>query len=284
MAVVLTQNTYGKSRVRLTKVTRHADRHELAEWNVDLQLTGDFIPAYTVGDNRQVVATDTMKNTVYALASDNVLTSPDAFAVLLARHFVDRYPQVESASIDVGVQGWQRIDCGGLPHPHAFIGTGPEVRVCQAIAVRPGLTLSAGIEGMLVIKTTDSAFRDFHRDDFRTLPDTDDRIFATEVNARWTYTARGIDFDKAFVSIRQTLLETFARHQSLGVQHTLHAMGEAALAGCPEIDEIMLTMPNRHRLLVNLAPLKRDNPNRIFMATDEPHGLITGTLRRATGQ
>jgi len=112
----------------------------------------------------------------------------------------------------------------------------------------------------------------------RTLPDTDDRIFATEVSACWAYTEAGDDI--TFTLIRQTLLESFATHKSLGVQHTLHAMGEAALNACPGIDEITLTMPNRHRLLMNLTPLSRDNPNEIFVATDEPHGLITGTLRR----
>jgi len=278
MAVVLTHNAYGKSRIRLTKVTRHADRHDLAEWSVDVQLNGDFEPAYSVGDNRQVVATDTMRNTVYALARDVALTSPDAFARLLARHFVQRYPQVDGATIDIRVQGWQRIAVNGMPHPHAFIGTGPEVRVCQTNCTRDEEILTAGIESLLVLKTTDSAFRDFHRDELCTLPDTDDRIFATEVNACWAYTEAGDDI--TFTLIRQTLLESFATHKSLGVQHTLHAMGEAALNACPGIDEITLTMPNRHRLLMNLTPLSRDNPNEIFVATDEPHGLITGTLRR----
>src|SRR5947209_20167579 len=122
MAVVLTHTAYGKSQVRLTKVTRHADRHDLADWSVDVQLAGDFAAAYTDGDNRRVVATDTMKNVVYALARDHALAAPEGFGLTLARHFLESYPQVDTATVRIGVQPWQRIDVGSRPHPHAFAG------------------------------------------------------------------------------------------------------------------------------------------------------------------
>ena len=282
MSVVLTRNAYGKSKVRLTKVTRRPDRHDLVEWSVDVQLEGNFAAAYTDGDNRLVVATDTMKNTVYALARDHELTNPENFALRLAEHFLAKYEQVSSAAIAIQEQGWQRIDVDGHPHPHAFVGHGPERRVCRVAYSRTDGHLWAGIEGLLVLKTANSAFRDFHRDELRTLPDTDDRLLATEVSAEWLYASISVDGSACFDLIRKTLLKAFAEHDSLGVQHTLHAMGEAALAACSAIDEISLTMPNRHRLPINLAPFNRINPNEIFVATDEPHGLISGTLRRVT--
>jgi len=280
MPVILTQNAYGKSKVRLTKVTRRPDRHDLVEWSVDIQLEGDFAAAYADGDNRLVVATDTMKNTVYALARDIDLASPENFALRLSEHFLAKYPQVSTAAIAIHEQAWQRIDVDGQPHPHAFIGSGPERRVCRVARTRSGPHLRAGIEGMIVLKTANSAFRNFHHDEFRTLPDTDDRIMATEVSAEWPYESTSVDGNACFDLIRRTLLKTFAEHKSLGVQHTLYAMGEAALAACSAIDEISLTMPNRHRLPINLAPFNRTNPNEIFVATDEPHGLISGTFRR----
>ncbi len=132
MSVVLTRNAYGKSKVRLTKVTRHGDRHDLIEWNVDIQLEGDFAAAYIEGDNRTVVATDTMKNTVYVLARNHALTSPESFALLLGDHFLDRYAQVSMATIAIHEQGWQRIQVNEGPHPHAFVGQGPERRTCRA--------------------------------------------------------------------------------------------------------------------------------------------------------
>jgi urate oxidase len=281
MPVVLTRNAYGKSIVRLTKVARRSDHHDLIDWSVDIQLEGDFDAAYLQGDNRQVIATDTMKNTVYVLARDHELHSPEAFAGLLAGHFLARYSQVSNATIAIREQGWQRIVVDGRPHPHAFVGQGPEQRTCQAAFGRSSARLSGGIDGLLVLKTNDSAFRDFHRDEFRTLPDADDRILATELNAAWEYASTSVDGDACHQVLRRTLLESFAQHRSLGVQHTLYALGEAALGACDVIDEITLTMPNRHRLLVNLAPFHRDNANQVFVATDEPHGLISGTVRRA---
>jgi urate oxidase len=280
MPVVLAHNAYGKSRVRLTKVQRHADRHDLIEWSIDVRLEGDFAAAYTAGDNRQVVATDTMKNVVYAHAADHTLTSPEPFALVLGRHFLDSYPQVESAAVHIRVEPWQRIEVGGRPHRHAFLGGGTERRTCTVEQTRQGKRIVAGIADLMLLKTADSAFRDFHRDAYTMLPDTDDRIFATSLTADWQYAdATGWDADHA--AVRRALLETFAGHPSLGVQHTLHAMGEAALAAAPSVEEITLMMPNRHRLLVNLAPFGRENPNAVFVATDEPHGLITGTLRRS---
>jgi urate oxidase len=280
MPVALTQNAYGKSQVRLTKVARHADRHDLAEWAIDVQLAGDFAAAYTDGDNRQVVATDTMKNVVYALARDHALAAPEDFGLVLARHFLDSYPQVASATIRVGVQPWQRIVTGGRPHPHAFVGGGAERRTCTVSATRQGRQVGAGLDGLPLLKTTDSAFRAFHRDAFTTLPEVDDRIFATDLTADWLYADPTADWDDCYRVIRQTLVETFAGHQSLGVQQTLYAMGTAALEARTAVEQITLTMPNRHRLLVNLAPFGRTNSNEVFVATDEPYGVITGTLRR----
>lgn len=279
MAVVLTHNSYGKSRVRLTKVERHADRHDLFEWSVDVQLTGDFVPAYTVGDNRQVIATDTMKNAVYVLASDEPLGSPEAFALRLAQHFLS-YSQVVSATFGVQADLWQRIEVGGRPHSHAFVGGGSERRICSVVADRKDTRISSGLTDVLVLKTTDSAWKDFHRDQYRTLPDAEDRILATSLTANWTY-LRSADWNAVHAVVRAALLESFAGHKSLGVQHTLQAMGAAVLEAASDVDEITLTLPNRHRILMNLAPFARENTNAVFVATDEPHGLISGTLRRA---
>jgi len=278
MSVLLARNSYGKSRVRLTKVERHADRHDLFEWSLDIQLTGDFAPAYAVGDNRQVVATDTIKNIVYALAADGPLGSPEAFAVTLARHYL-KYPQVASAEVRVRVEPWARAEVGGWPHAHAFVAGGGGTRTGVVVGSRGGEQVAGGLTDLLVLKTTDSAWRDFHRDEYRTLPDADDRILATSLTADWTYT-RLADWNAAYDTARTALIETFARHKSLGAQHTLHAMGQAVLAAIPEVDEITLTMPNRHRIPFNLEPLGRANTNSVFVATDEPHGLISGTIRR----
>jgi urate oxidase len=59
-------------------------------------------------------------------------------------------------------------------------------------------------------------------------------------------------------------------------------MAEAALAHTSLIDEMTMVMPNKHNLLVDLSRFNQTNPNHIFVPTDEPHGTIEATIRRAS--
>ncbi|MDX1944034.1 MAG: urate oxidase [Pirellulaceae bacterium] len=280
MQARLAHQSYGKSRVRLTKVTRRADRHELAELSIDIALEGDFAASYLTGDNRQVIATDTMKNTVYVLAADHPLDSPESFALTLAEHFVRRNAHVSAATVNIEEPTWRRIDTLTGVHPHAFVAGGPQRRTCRVRHEREKTTVRAGVAGLSILKTTNSAFRGFLRDEFTTLPETDDRIFATTLDANWLYRPGSGNWNAAHAVIVQALLDVFAGHVSLAVQQTLFAMGQAALAACDAIDEIHLAMPNQHRIPVNLAPFGLPSRNEIFVTTSEPFGLIEATLAR----
>jgi urate oxidase len=283
MSVVLTHHAYGKSQIRLTRVTRHADRHDLKELCVAVQLEGDFAASYLAGDNRNVVATDSMKNIVYVLAKKHGIAAIESFGETAARHFVQTYAQVESATIELVEHFWRRIEVDGRDHPHAFVGDASEMRTAFVTLNRQGVRVESGLRELSLLKTTDSAFAGFVRDEYTTLRETDDRIFATLLTARWFWGKMPPDWDRAYHAVRLALVETFARHHSLSVQQTLHAMGTAALESCAEIEQISLTMPNRHHLLVNLEPFGLDNRNEVFVGTDEPHGVITGTLVRGAG-
>lgn len=278
----IARHSYGKSRVRLTKVTRHADRHDLAEVAVDIVLEGDFAASYLAGDNRAVVPTDTMKNTVYAVAASHPLDAIEAFALALVEHFLTRHPQVSAATVSIEQAPWRRITGpDGAEHPHAFVAAGTAQRRCRVRGDRGLALVEAGVSGLTVVKTGDSAFRDFVRDEFTTLADSDDRIFGTAIEARWQYRpgARP-DWNTAWSAACRTMVDVFAGHRSLAVQQTLHDMGQAALAGCGEIEEIFLELPNQHRIPVDLTPFGLPNTNSIFVTTSEPSGLIRATLRR----
>jgi urate oxidase len=275
-------HSYGKSRVRLTKVTRHADRHDLAEVAVDIVLEGDFAASYLAGDNRTVVPTDTMKNTVYAIAAGHPLDAIEPFALALAEHLLARHPQVSAATVSIEQAPWRRIaGSDGAEHPHAFVAAGTARRTCRVRGDRGPAVVEAGVTGLTVVKTTNSAFRDFVRDEFTTLPDADDRIFGTAIDARWRY-RRGAspDWNAAWSTACRTMIDVFAGHESLAVQQTLHDMGQAVLASCDEIEEIFLELPNQHRIPVDLAAFGLPNTNSIFVTTSEPYGLIRATLRR----
>ena len=277
MTGVLTHNSYGKSRVRLTHVTRQGERHELKELEISVQLEGDFAASYVSGDNRQIVATDSMKNTIYVLARKQGIRNIESFGQTLAQHFVQTYAQVAAATITLEEVSWQRFQ----DHPHTFTGGSNEKRTSLVTLTRQSLRMESGLTELSLLKTTDSAFFGFVRDEFTTLCETTDRIFATLLSVHWLYAVPSADWDEIHRTARQALVKTFAHHRSLSVQETLHAMGQAVLDVCPEINEITLTMPNKHHLPVNLEPFGLDNPNVVFVPTDEPHGLITGTLSRS---
>jgi urate oxidase len=285
MSGVLSENSYGKSSVRVTKLLRHPDRHEAIEYAVDIELQGDFAESYTDGDTRKIIATDSMKNTVYVLAREKSFDSPEAFGVELAHHFCKSYEQVQTATVLIRQSLWQRIELDGKPHPHAFVSGAGNCRTARVRLTKPGNhpEVEGGIAGLQVLKTTASEFSDFVTDRYRTLKDTRDRIFATTVDAEWKYTnpADGdIDFNKSYQDARNAILEIFATHHSLAVQQTLLAMGRAVLDACAVIESIKLEMPNQHRIPFDLTPFGLKNENVIFVTTSEPFGMISGVVRR----
>lgn len=280
MNIQLSSTSYGKSAVRVMKLIKHSDWHEIKEVDVCTLFEGEFEEAHTLGDNRKVLPTDTQKNTVYALAKDHPVHSIEDFGLHLAKHFMDGNPQIHKVRIELSQKQWAQIIDGGKPHPKAYQRAGNEKWNSLIEMTKEKTTVKSGISDLLILKTTDSGFSNFKRDAFTTLKDTEDRIFATNLTAKWNYVDGDLDFATLRNTIQSTLLSAFANHKSLSVQHTLYDMGKQVLDGVEQVQKIDLDMPNKHNLLVNLAPFNLTNDNEIFVVTDEPYGVIKGTLER----
>ena len=277
----LASDNYGKSGIRLVKVVRDGPRHTLHDLTVDVRVEGDFLAAHLGGDNSSVLPTDTMKNTVYALARTHDVDPPERFCGVVGAHVLESSPNASRVTVEIARHGWGRIAVGGRPHETAFERGSAEARVACVSTARGGPSVTeAGVRDLIVLRTAGSAFSGFPRDEFTTLRETRDRVFATTIASRWTYRTDAGSHNTAFVAVRRALVEMFATHVSESVQHTLYAMGEAALVACADIEEIRLSMPNKHHLLVDLAAFGLENPNEIFVATTEPYGLIEATLSR----
>jgi urate oxidase len=277
----LSWNSYGKSAVRLLKVERSGSRHEIRDLTVDIALSGDFESAHTSGDNSAVLPTDTMKNTVYAKAREQAIGQPEEFGLRLAAHFLGASAAAETATVRIAEHGWRRQTFEGRPHDHAFERGSTEQRTARVSANRSGVSsVTAGIADLVVLKTAQSGFTGFPRDRYTTLRETTDRILATSITTTWRYGATGLAYGTLWLAVRRQLLETFADHESASVQHTLYALGEAVLEGCAEVEEITISMPNKHHLLVDLAPFGLENPNEVFVPTTEPYGLIEASMKR----
>jgi urate oxidase len=282
----LVSNRYGKSHVRLMRVTRHRSHHDLDEWTVQVLLTGEFETAHTVGDNSKILPTDTMKNTVYFIARQSKAESIEEYAKELIDFLLSRNPQVSCAEVTIESHLWKRLIVDGEPYPTAFM-RGSDERQTTVVSRAQGaaFAITSGLDRLTLLKTAQSAFAGYIKDELTTLPEATDRLFGTAVQAEWQFTAKaiaeGIDFNKVRHHLRETMIATFAKHDSLSVQQTLFAMAEAALGHTDIIDEVHLLMPNKHNLLVDLSRFGTDNPNHIFVPTDEPHGTIEATVRRA---
>lgn len=269
-------DTYGKTKVRLTYVQRLEARHELKELTVDVFLEGAFQEAFTKADNSIVLPTDTMKNTVYALARKNGIKSIESFGRDLATHFLAGVPHLSHARLEIKEVPWTRIGDSAA----AFVQAGLERRTTSIIATRSAETIRSGIQDLQILKTTDSAFAGFLKDPYTTLAETHDRLLGTVLQADWLYSGKDIDFNATHAGIRANLLATFASHKSLSVQQTLYDMAEAVLAKFDAVSEIHLVMPNKHCLLVDLSKFGMDNPNQVFQPIDEPSGYIEALVGR----
>jgi urate oxidase len=280
MAIKLGANNYGKSGVRLLRVVKQQSRHDIKEVTLQVLFEGDFESAHTKGDNQKILPTDTMKNTVYVLARQYPAEAIEDFASHLIEHFLTYNPQVSRVRIEASETLWVRLALGGKPHATAFKHGGDERRTAMLEGTGEKTTIRAGIDDLSVLKTTKSAFEGFLRDPYTTLTEDRDRILSTVIHADWLYEGSETEFTPMWHGVRQTLLETFAEHDSHSLQHTLYAMGEAVLNNFDRIREIYLSLPNKHFNLVNLKPFGMDNPAEVFLPTDEPHGLIEATLRK----
>ena len=280
MAIVLGANQYGKAEVRMVYVDRSSPVHQITDVNVTSQLIGDFLDTHLTGANDAVIATDTQKNTVYAMARTGGITSPEEFALRLARNYVDKYDQVTGARMAVEQYSWDRISTSSGPHDHAFSKGTAETRTTVVRKDGDAETVISGLTGLVVLKSTGSEFWGFPDVEYTSLVETDDRILATAVTARWRYVGSDLDWDKSFSAVRNTMLEEFANTHSLSLQQTLFAMGKGALEAVPEIAEIRLSMPNKHHFLVDMTKWDLDNPNQVFYAADRPYGLIEASVLR----
>lgn len=217
------------------------------------KLTGS---RFTKADNSGVITTDSVKNTVYILAKQHSVTPPEFFATTIGTHFIGTYGHIQSAHVKIVVHRWTRMNVDGKPHPHSFIRDGAETRNVEATVDREnGVGIRSAIQGLLVLKSTGSAFHGFLQDEFTTLPEVDDRILSTEVDCGWAWNAyddiSSVEiaipkFDEAWDAARKITLDTFATDKSASVQNTMYKMCEQILAVVPTVRAVDYSLPNKH--------------------------------------
>jgi urate oxidase len=276
----LQSHRYGKAKVRVFKKLQQEGVHTPKELEVTTLLEGDFGASYTKDDNSQVIATDSIKNTVNVLAHQLLGSETEPFAIAVTRHFLEKYSHVTSVTVETNERVWERLTFGGKPSRTNFISSGKGVPWTRTIANSKATETTSGVRELVILKTSGSAWEGYWRDELTTLPETKDRLLATSLTSSWLYRAAPASYGAANARILEAMLEVFASRFSPSVQNTLYHMGEAALTVCSEISRISLTMPNIHYLLIDLRPFDRKNDNELFVPTDAPQGWIEATVER----
>jgi len=290
----IVENEYGKASVRMLHLRREGIVHTIREFEVDTSLTLDDTKDYTKGDNEDIIATDSQKNTVYLLAKRHGVTDPERFAMLLAEHFLAEYSWVLAAKIGVRMHPWERMRVEDGIHNHAFISN-PVYERFTTVLLRRGaeIKVTSGLRNMRIIKTTQSSFSNFVDDAYRTLPDTNDRIASTIVQSHWNYSPAAAKFcyDKAFDLVKSTICEVWAgpaKHgiHSASLQKTLYDTERLVLERVPQVTKIHMALPNAHYFAVDLS--KFPSPvggtrfnDEVFQPVDKPSGFIQAALSRS---
>lgn len=288
---------YGKDNVRVYKVERDAKTgvQTVTEMTVCVLLEGAIETSYTQADNSVVVATDSMKNTVYIKAKEHPVTPPELFASILGTHFIETYSHLTAAHIRVITHRWTRMTIDGKPHPHSFYRDGAETRNVEAVVRRgKGIDIRSGIVGLLVLKSTGSQFHGFVRDEYTTLPEVWDRILSTDVDCGWSWKRfSGLNavknaipkFDKAWEDARAITMKTFAEEDSPSVQNTMYKMCGSILEAVPEVENVDYKLPNKHYFEIDLSwhkGLKNTGEHaEVYAPQSGPNGLIEVTVARS---
>jgi urate oxidase len=277
MGTVLGANQYGKAENRVVRIVRDTPRHEIHDLNVSTTLRGEFTEAHSTGDQSQVLPTDTQKNTAFAYAKLHGVSSIEDYALALGTRLLEATPAALQAQVRVEEYAWNRLG------QHAFVRRGGEVRTCVVTVGRDATHVLSGLQDLVVLKSTDSEFKGFLKDEFTTLAETDDRILATSLVSRWRHTSTDVDWNASYDDVRECLLSTFATTYSRALQETLHLMGNAVLNSVQELAEIRFSAPNRHHFLVDFSQFQLDgltNDGEVFIAADRPYGLIEAQISR----
>jgi len=278
--MTLVRKTYGKGRVRVMRIHSDGDRREVRELTIKAMVEGDFGRTFTAADNSNSVSTDTIKNVVNVVARENLALDNELFCEAVAERLLKNYQQLSTATVTGHETKWTRLAFGGKVHPHSFVLDGNGEPFAEVAATRDAVKITSGVKNFTFMKTTESGWDNFFKDEYTTIPPTRDRIAATSMLASWRWSEAPDDYAAANAKILSTMLEVFATTYSESVQDSLYRMAGAALAVVPQIIDISMACPNKHYLLINLAPFQLDNNNQVFLPTDEPHGQIECTVGR----
>ncbi len=282
MTIELAGNSYGESRIRLLRLMHRGGLHEAKDLTLDVRFEGDFDASHHQGENRAILPSETIKNTVYVLSRQYPAEAIEEFAFHLTEHFLTYNPQVTLVDIRISERPWSRITIGDKGHASAFVANANEKRTTHISARREKIILRSGLEDLQLMKTAGFSFSGFLRDPYTTLQENQQRILRASLTANWTYASPEpeMPFSTIWHGARKALLETFAAHDAKSLQHLLYALAQTALENFEAMSEIQLRILDNYCPCADLKSFGMENDNELFVPLEEPEGVASLSLRR----
>jgi urate oxidase len=269
-------SSHGESRLRMLRVVRRGDRHDPRDLTVSFRFEGSFDAAFLEGRTDAVIPGEAVKSLVHAVVRELGGGEIETLGLGLCAAVLARQPQLTRVRVEIEEERWQRLEAGGKAQPQVFLGGSGERRTAIVVSNGQQVSVIAGVGDLNVMRSGGfGSARDDVREDLQPL-------LVGTLSARWTYTSGDVTFGPYRQGVRNAILESFAWHPSQSVQHALYATAEVILTTYEEVAEVTLTFRERpYRLADPLASAATQLPDDLFVAIDEPEGVVEVTLERS---
>jgi urate oxidase len=277
-------SSHGESRLRMLRVVRRGDRHDARDLTVSCRFEGEFTEAFIDGRSEGLPPGEALKSLVHATARQHAGAEIERFGLALCDRLLTGSPRVTRARVDITEQPWSRLEVGGKAQGQAFLAGGPERRTAAITSNGEQVAVVSGIEQLTIMRTSGFApsRRGVPDNDASGVDDGLQRLLVAALSARWTYSTPDVTFDPYRQGVRAAIVETFGCHASRSVQHTLYAIADVVLSSYEDIRDISLSLHERPYRPADLFRAGVENPDDLFVAIEEPVGVVEVTVERGS--
>ena len=276
-------SSHGESHLRMLRVVRRGDRHDARDLTVGCRFEGDFADAFVEGKSAGLLPGEALKSLVHATARQHAGAEIERFGLALCERLLTGHPRLTRARVDISERPWNRLEVGGKPQGQVFLTGTPERRTAAVTSNGQQVAVVSGIEQLTIMRTAGLAParpRPGDEPDPSGVDDGLQRLLVATLSARWTYTSGNVTFDPYRQGVRAAITETFACQASRSVQQTLYGIADVVLSSYQEISDITLSLHERPYRPVDLFKVGVENPDDLFVAIEEPVGVIEITVER----